>query len=138
MQSSAKLSKSASGLTWVRFNMVSSQPAVTSEVPLVTGAWPKTLRSSQVEVRFTDSTTIGVGKVSLARDQPDADGDTGTDSKWVNFTVTAALSSMIPPPKLRPMKDFNPAEPAILHDVLKDCIVTWDWERGGLQEDCRL
>ena len=26
---------------------------------------------------------------------------------------------MIPPPNLRPMKDFNPAEPAILHDVVK-------------------
>ena len=28
------------------------------------------------------------------------------------------------------MKDFNPAEPAILHDAVKDCIVTWDWERA--------
>ena len=26
---------------------------------------------------------------------------------------------MIPPPNLLPMKDFNPAEPAILHDVVK-------------------
>jgi hypothetical protein len=26
---------------------------------------------------------------------------------------------MIPPPNLRPMKDFNPAELAILHDVVK-------------------
>jgi hypothetical protein len=28
------------------------------------------------------------------------------------------------------MKDFNPAEPAILHDTVKDLIVTWDWERA--------
>jgi len=37
---------------------------------------------------------------------------------------------MIPPPNLRPMKDFNPAEPAILHDTVNDCIITWDWERA--------
>jgi hypothetical protein len=36
----------------------------------------------------------------------------------------------VPPPSLRPMKDFNPAEPAILHDAVNDCIVTWDWERA--------
>jgi hypothetical protein len=30
---------------------------------------------------------------------------------------------MIPPPSLRPMKDFNPAEPAVLHDAVNDCIV---------------
>jgi hypothetical protein len=28
------------------------------------------------------------------------------------------------------MKDFNPSEPAILHDAVNDCIVTWDWERA--------
>ena len=32
--------------------------------------------------------------------------------------------SMIPPPNLRPMKDFNPAEPAILHDTVNDRIVS--------------
>jgi len=37
---------------------------------------------------------------------------------------------MIPPLGLRPMKDFNPAEPAILHNAINDCIVTWDWERA--------
>jgi hypothetical protein len=41
-----------------------------------------------------------------------------------------AGGSMIPPPNLRPMKDFNPAEPAILHDAVNNCIVTWDWERA--------
>jgi hypothetical protein len=35
-----------------------------------------------------------------------------------------------PPPNLHPMKDFDPGEPAILHDAVKDCIVTWDWERA--------
>ena len=33
---------------------------------------------------------------------------------------------MIPPPNLRPMKDFNPAEPAILHDVVKAGLTTKD------------
>ena len=28
------------------------------------------------------------------------------------------------------MKDFNPSEPAILHDVLNDKIVTWDWQHA--------
>jgi hypothetical protein len=41
-----------------------------------------------------------------------------------------AGQGMIPPPSLRPMKDFNPAEPAVLHDAVNDCIVTWDWERA--------
>jgi len=31
---------------------------------------------------------------------------------------------------LRPMNDFDPSEPAILHDVLEDRIVTWDWDRA--------
>jgi hypothetical protein len=42
----------------------------------------------------------------------------------------AARQGMVPPPNLRPMKDFDPAEPAILHDAVNDCIVTWDWERA--------
>ena len=35
-----------------------------------------------------------------------------------------------PPPNLHPMKDFDPGEPAILHDAVNDCIVSWDWERA--------
>jgi hypothetical protein len=31
-----------------------------------------------------------------------------------------AGQGMIPPPSLRPMKDFNPAEPAVLHDAVND------------------
>jgi len=42
----------------------------------------------------------------------------------------AAAGHCVPPPNLRPMRDFNPAEPAILHDAVNDCIVTWDWERA--------
>jgi hypothetical protein len=39
--------------------------------------------------------------------------------------------AMVSPPEgLRPMKDFDPSQPAILHDVLNDSIVTWDWERA--------
>jgi len=33
-----------------------------------------------------------------------------------------------PPPSLRPMADFDPSEPAILHDSRTDCIVTWTGE----------
>jgi hypothetical protein len=35
-----------------------------------------------------------------------------------------------PPDGLRPMKDFDPAQPAILHDVVSDRIMTWDWKRA--------
>ena len=28
------------------------------------------------------------------------------------------------------MKDFDPTEPAVLHDAATDQIVTWDWERA--------
>jgi hypothetical protein len=33
-----------------------------------------------------------------------------------------------PAPSLRPMVDFDPSEPAILHDSRTDCIVTWTGE----------
>jgi len=33
-----------------------------------------------------------------------------------------------PPPTLHPMKDFDPSEPAILHDRLTDTIVAWSGE----------
>jgi hypothetical protein len=36
----------------------------------------------------------------------------------------------IPPEGLRPMSDFDPSQPAILHDVLTDKILTWDWARA--------
>jgi hypothetical protein len=41
-----------------------------------------------------------------------------------------ACQGVVPPPNLRHMRDFNPAEPAILHDAINDSIVTWDWERA--------
>lgn len=28
------------------------------------------------------------------------------------------------------MAEFNPYEPAILHEMLSDSIVTWDWEQA--------
>ena len=28
------------------------------------------------------------------------------------------------------MQDFDPSEPAILHDAVKDRIVTWDWQHA--------
>ena len=36
-----------------------------------------------------------------------------------------------PPKGLRPMKDFDPSQPAVLHDVLNDCMVPWDWEKNA-------
>jgi hypothetical protein len=33
-----------------------------------------------------------------------------------------------PPPALRPMEDFDPVQPAILHDRLTNTIVTWTGE----------
>ena len=33
-----------------------------------------------------------------------------------------------PPSALHPMKDFNPSEPAILHDRISHTIVTWSGE----------
>jgi hypothetical protein len=29
------------------------------------------------------------------------------------------------------MKDFDPSQPAILHDVVSDKIVTWDWQQAA-------
>jgi hypothetical protein len=58
------------------------------------------------------------------------------DSKGVGLNTPPeadpepARQGMIPPPDLRPMRNFNPAEPAILHDAINDSIVTWDWERA--------
>jgi hypothetical protein len=34
----------------------------------------------------------------------------------------------IPPKGMRPMRDFDPSQPAILHDRLNDAIVTWTGE----------
>jgi len=35
----------------------------------------------------------------------------------------------VAPPALRPMDEFDPSEPAILHDRLNDSIVTWTGEK---------
>ena len=36
------------------------------------------------------------------------------------------MSDLTAPPKgLRPMKDFDPSQPAILHEAQKDEIITW-------------
>jgi hypothetical protein len=36
-----------------------------------------------------------------------------------------------PPRTLHPMKDFDPSEPAILHDRISDVIVTWSGEEAA-------
>jgi len=38
------------------------------------------------------------------------------------------MSPLEPPPTLHPMKDFDPSEPAILHDRLTDTIISWSGE----------
>jgi hypothetical protein len=58
MQSSAKLSKSASGLTCIRFNMVSSQPAVTREVPLM--IWVQDMSAFPFQSRETFCTSSAI------------------------------------------------------------------------------
>src|SRR6266550_2306429 len=35
-----------------------------------------------------------------------------------------------PPSGLRPMKDFDPSEPAILHDRVSDTIISWSGEEA--------
>jgi hypothetical protein len=35
-----------------------------------------------------------------------------------------------PPASLRPMKDFDPSEPAILHDRISDVIISWSGEEA--------
>ncbi len=35
-----------------------------------------------------------------------------------------------PPAGLKPMTDFDPFQPAILHDAVSDRFVTWDWDRA--------
>ena len=35
-----------------------------------------------------------------------------------------------PPSALHPMKDFDPSEPAILHDRISNTIVTWSGEQA--------
>ena len=34
----------------------------------------------------------------------------------------------IPPPELKPMDEFDPSQPAILHDALSDRIIPWTGE----------
>ena len=36
-----------------------------------------------------------------------------------------------PPPTLHPMKDFDPSQPAVLHDRISDDIVAWSGEEAG-------
>jgi hypothetical protein len=38
------------------------------------------------------------------------------------------MSRAAPPSSLRPMKDFDPSEPAILHDRVTDTIISWSGE----------
>jgi hypothetical protein len=40
------------------------------------------------------------------------------------------MSALAPPHALRPMDDFDPSEPALLHDRRTDSIVTWTGEEA--------
>jgi hypothetical protein len=41
------------------------------------------------------------------------------------------VSEQVPPSNLHPMSEFDPSQPAILHDRLNDVIVTWTGEQFG-------
>jgi hypothetical protein len=42
----------------------------------------------------------------------------------------AKMSPTQPPPTLHAMKDFDPSEPAILHDRVTDTIISWSGEEA--------
>lgn len=44
--------------------------------------------------------------------------------------VMVPMPTREPPPTLHPMKDFDPSEPAILHDQISDTIITWSGEEA--------
>ncbi len=41
--------------------------------------------------------------------------------------------SAAPPKDLRPMSEFDPAKPAILHDALNDQIITWTADKEDVE-----
>jgi hypothetical protein len=43
-----------------------------------------------------------------------------------------------PPQGLRPMTDFDPSEPAILHDKRTDRIVTWSGEDAAAYKEAAI
>jgi hypothetical protein len=57
--------------------------------------------------------------------------------RWHDMTTTQTLH----PGSLHPMTGFNPSEPAILHDLATDRIITWtgdqadDFRRVGMPRD---
>lgn len=44
------------------------------------------------------------------------------------------MTQRVPPSAMRPMSEFDPSQPAILHDRLNDKIITWT---GELADDWR-
>jgi hypothetical protein len=50
-----------------------------------------------------------------------------TDIAFARYTV---MPTPKPPPTLHPMTDFDPSEPAILHDRISDTIIAWSVEEA--------
>jgi hypothetical protein len=48
------------------------------------------------------------------------------------------MSEAAPPSGLRPMKDFDPSEPAILHDRITDTIIPWSGEEVDAYRDAAI
>ncbi len=48
------------------------------------------------------------------------------------------MPSRNPPPTLHPMKAFNPAEPAVLHDLVSDQIIAWSGEEADAFRKSRV
>jgi hypothetical protein len=55
-----------------------------------------------------------------------------TGSRDATDSVVARCAVMrAPPPTLHPMTDFDPSEPAILHDRISDTIIAWSGEEAA-------
>jgi hypothetical protein len=55
--------------------------------------------------------------------------ETGSWDATDSFVARCAVMRA-PPPTLHPMTDFDPSEPAILHDRISDTIIAWSGEEA--------
>jgi hypothetical protein len=55
------------------------------------------------------------------------------DGSWdaTDLTFMRCAVMRAPPPTLHPMTDFDPSEPAILHDLISDTIIAWSGEEAA-------
>lgn len=93
------------------------------------------MRQRQPEAGLPGGNFDGVGKASGVCDQAEDGGEGRPFRTRVATDFRAAgyghMPTREPPHTLHPMKDFDPSEPAILHDRLSDTIVTWSGEEAS-------